>query len=153
MTVSDILATILLFHKLPYHFLPGAWYFSMFLGMHVEWRRIESSLEKRVPKILDSHRPSRSQRQSYWELVGSHPKLLWAGIHRSHYNNNTTILLYISSPRHLIECARFTHPISLENRLSTRPDGFVSKKRIRVEMRPLNIPSCSCRIIGKKHNS
>lgn len=38
----------------------------------------------------------------------------------------------------------FTYPTSFEKRLKIRPDGFVSKNRIRVEMRPLNIPSCNC---------
>lgn len=32
-----------------------------------------------------------------------------------------------------------THPISLENRLSILPDGFVSKNRIEVEIRPPNM--------------
>lgn len=37
---------------------------------------------------------------------------------------------------------RNTHPISLANRFKMRPDGLVSKKRIVVEMIPLNIASC-----------
>lgn len=34
-------------------------------------------------------------------------------------------------------------PISLENRFKIRPDGFVSKNRIDVEIMPLNMKSCS----------
>lgn len=34
-------------------------------------------------------------------------------------------------------------PISLENRFKIRPDGFVSKNRIVVDMMPANIVSCS----------
>lgn len=35
------------------------------------------------------------------------------------------------------------YPISLENRFSILPDGFVSKNRIGAEMTPLNIVLCS----------
>lgn len=36
-----------------------------------------------------------------------------------------------------------THPISFENLFITLPHGFVSKKCIFVDIKPLNIPSCN----------
>lgn len=61
-------------------------------------------------------------------------------IHQFHYNKLFDRIKSYMKNHSQYHCGK-TYPISLENRLSIRPDGFVSKNRILVAINPLNMAS------------
>lgn len=62
-----------------------------------------------------------------------------------------TTKLICTASKNAFGSASSVLPMSFENRLMIRPDGFVSKNRIHVEINPRNIKSCKlCDAVAQK---